>query len=260
MTASVTAMLAAAPQLRELYAGVVCNSAEAVELLESRPPFAPIRLLVLEGSWYDNGALPPPALVAALADARLHPELAGLTLSEVDLRAPGAIDPVANASVARPGLSHLAFHGCMLSPDAAPALARALRDGAVKHLEFVGRNKPFFGFDGALTLRAGLLATRTLTSLTLWGLDEAAAPALSVLLMSTCGHRSLRKLTLNHTRIVDENNGALLGGLVGANAPALTELSVEHMPPGRGWSASAVRSTAPQHPPACAGYPQQPRS
>ena len=233
------AVLAAGPQLRELRADVVCDTALAVQLLERRPPLERVclRSLTLPGVEYlrNRGhALPPglmvlpPAFTAALADARLQPCLTRLLLVDINFDAPGAADALADAVVARPRLSCLILSNCALSPATAPALARVLRGGALTHVRFSGRSHTvFLDAAGALTLGEALRASSTLTSLTLAELPPLTAPIVTALLGALEGHRSLSKLRFCYaTQPAHAGIGAALAALVAADAPALEELSV----------------------------------
>ena len=215
-------LLAAGPQLRELHAAVKCELADATGLLEGQPPFAPLRLRSLDLQRVD-GALPP-AVVLALADARLQPGMSRFVLTTADMRAPGAFDAVANAVVARRRLSYLRLNECQLSPAVTPALARALRDGALTGLEFTSCEGQFAG---EATLCEALRASSTLTSLVLEALPTMAAAVVAALLGALAAHRSLRRLHLSFTPLeMDAAASAALGALVAADAPALTELDV----------------------------------
>ena len=191
-----TALLAAAPQLRELHANIDCNTlseAVAVGLLAGHPPFASLRLHAFTLCGYDAeaGRAPLPSAVAlALADARLQPNLADLQLINVNLRTALGVDAVADAIVARRRLTHLSLVDCDLPRAAAPALARTLRGGALAHLELRGTQTPFLNAaGGAVRLGDALRATSTLTSLVLRVLEEPAA-SLTPILRSLVGHRS----------------------------------------------------------------------
>ena len=221
--ASVTALLAAAPQLRELHCGVACMPAESVALLQGWPPFAPLRLRELELALLGPHGELFPAL--ALADARLQPGLASLRLSGADLRPPGRCDVLADAVVARCRLRHLFFLVCYFSPDATPALVRMLHRGALTSLEFHACDATLL--DAAVTpvVRDTLCVNSTVTSLSLRHLYGDVVPVVLSLLGSLVGHRSLSTLNLERTMLLN-NAGAALAALVAADAPALTELNV----------------------------------
>ena len=227
----VTAMVAAAPQLRELHAAIMCESDAtdaAAALLEGRAPFAPLRLqeLVLNGHEARPNAVLPSAVALALADARLQPDLTSVRLSSVNLRAALEFDALADAVVARPRLTKLIFEGCELPHAAAPVLARALRGSALAHLELDSVTSFLDVAGGAALLGDALHATSTLTVLVLRQLIEPAA-SLTPILRSLVGHRSLRVLDLGGTSLGDATAAAALAALLAADAPALTELVLE---------------------------------
>ena len=196
----VRALLAAAPQLRELHGRAMCLAEEGLELLQCRPPFGPLQLSALI---FGGGAALPPALTLALADARLQPGMTRLALALTDLSAPGALDPLADAVVARRGIAHLSLYSCKLT-HAAPALARVLRDGALTDLQFYGGPAAtFLDIGGSAVFGSALRDNSTLAVLALWSLPVAAAPVVVALLGSLVGHRSLRKLDLSATRLDD---------------------------------------------------------
>ena len=218
-------LLAAAPQLRELHAGVHCQLADAVSLLESRPPFAPLRLQSL--LIRELGALPPD-LAVALADARLQPCMARMVLCEADFGAlPLSLDAVVNVFVARPRLCSLCLTYCALPPAAVPALVRVLRDGGITELQICAPELPFLDVASAAVLAHALRACMTLTSLDLTDMSEEAAPVLIMLLGALVGHRSLASLDLNCSDL--KHSPAVVAAVVAllvADAPALTHLNV----------------------------------
>ena len=224
----VTALLGAAPRLRALHAGVHTRLLrDAVGLLEGRAPFAPLRLRTLDLDADRDGALPT-SLTLALANDHLQPGLVHLTLTRVDFRAQGRLDAVVDAVVARQRLSQLTFDRCALSRLAVPALARALRDGALTALAFCFGTLPLLDDDHDRAVLCGSLhASGTLTSLTLHWVPRLAAPVVAALLGALVGHRSLQVLSFCGTRLEGAHAaGAALGALLNADAPALRELDV----------------------------------
>ena len=222
------ALLAAAPQLRELHADVECEVAEVVGLLEGHPPFAPLRVRELFIAGQEDGDVAPlltlpPALLRALVDARLQPSLSLLMLHQVDMRAPGVMDALADAVVARRHLFYLSL-SAWLSPAAVPALARAVRDGALTGLMLGRATLRFLDAAGAAALGDALRANGLLTTLALFGLPQLESPVVAALLGALAGHRSLRVLTLSHMQL--EELAAALAALLGADAPALTTLNL----------------------------------
>ena len=222
----VTDILTAAPQLRELHTVVTCGSTHCVHLLERRPPYGPVRLAGL-GIMGHYSALPP-ALILALPDASLQPSLSRLSLNHAFLHLPGALDAIADAVVARGALTHLCFHSCLFPPSPAPALAHALRDGALTELKIsaddVQQHQPFpFDLAGAALLGDALRASRALDSLALWHMP---ARVVAALIHTLVGHGSLSKLGLSCSHLADAAVGAALTVLLAADAPALLELKL----------------------------------
>ena len=225
---ALAALLAAAPQLRVCHADVYCDLAGAVALFEARALFAPLRIHALDLRGAD-GTLPPD-LALALADARLQPDLAHVDLHFADLRAPAAFDAVADAVVARQRLCQLRLFDCRLSPAVAPALARALRGGALTELDIFKCNGQFVDESSAAVLCDALRADSTLTSLRLHDCNAPplAAPAVAAILGGLVAHRSLRVLNLSFTRLeMDAAACAALGALIAADAPALAQLYMQ---------------------------------
>ena len=219
-------LLDAEPQLRELHATVDCNLAEAVGVLESHPPLAPLHLQSLLIRVAHAAALPP-ALITALEDGRLHPCMKRLVLCVAEFHTPGALDAVANVFVARPRLCSLCLTYCALSPAAAPALARVLREGAITELKICCPELPFLDVASAAVLADALRACTTRTSLGLSDVPDQAAPVLTTLLSALEGHHCLASLDLNCTRL--EHAPAVvtvLVALLAADAQALTKLNV----------------------------------
>jgi hypothetical protein len=138
-----------------------------------------------------------------------------------------ALDAVVDAALALQ-LQAVSFWQCRLAPASAPALARLLGGSALMMLECLATN--LLDAPAAAVLAAALRANATLTSLSLadvgvWR-DAAAAAAL---LGALTGHASLRTLFLHANGVEDTHLAAaatLLGVLIAANAPALTELDV----------------------------------
>ena len=149
-----------------------------------------------------------------------------------DLHLPGALDAIANAVVARGALTHLCFYSCLFPPSPAPALARALRDGALTELQIVFEYgfifQPSFSLDmaGAALLGEALHVNQTLESLVLCDMPALAAPAVAVLIRSLVGHGKLRKLDLSASHLADVATTTALTALLVADAPALLELEL----------------------------------
>ena len=176
-----------------------CPLAEAVGLLEGHPPFAPLRLrtlaLLTEADTVALQPALPPALSRTLAEGCVQPSLASLILHQMDMRAPGALDSLVDAVVARPQVTSLGLAGA-LSPAAVPSLA----------------------------LGDAVRASGVFNSLTLLALPPLEAAAVAALLGALAGHPSLRALSLNRTPL--EEPAAALTALLVADAPALKKLEL----------------------------------
>ncbi len=157
-------MLCAAPQLRTLEADVLCaNTAEAQRALRNEPPFGPLRvrklLLIARAATAD-------AVIALAADLATHASLAGVSLQHLSLGAPGALDAVVDAALAR-RLSSVGLHDdCDLSPASAPALARLLSGDTLMELCIQGGPR-LLDEPAAALLANALRANTSLTALTL---------------------------------------------------------------------------------------------
>ena len=204
-----------------------CPLAEAVGLLEGHPPFAPLRLRTLarvtEAATVALQPALPPALSRTLAEGCVQPSLASLILHQMDMRAPGALDSLVDAVVARPQVTSLGLAGA-LSPAAVPSLARALRDGALRVLLLAGVTLPFLDAAGGTALGDAVRASGVFNSLTLLALPPLEAAAVAALLGALAGHPSLRALSLNRTPL--EEPAAALTALLVADAPALKKLEL----------------------------------
>ena len=221
-----TALLAAAPRLRELHANMECESVDVLRLLARHAPFGPLRLreLFLIGDAPDVAL--SPAVTQALADASLQPKLKDLTLLQMDLRGPGALDAFVDV-IARRRLHLFAVYFCALLPEAAPTLAGALRDGALRTLVLGAGAETLLDAAGAAVLGDALRASATITSFGLYEL-QLGAPGFAAVLAPLAGHRSLCVLKLRRVRMADgAAAGAALAALLAADAPALTTLHVQ---------------------------------
>jgi hypothetical protein len=226
----VTAPLTAAPRVCVVEADVVASYEDARRLLRREPPFGPLRMKTLCVTHVDDGDVPGLA-----ADLSTHDGLTALELDGAQLDAPGALDALVDAALAR-RLRSLLIEGCVLSAASAPALARLLSGNALLQLTLsCSEAEP-------VDVPAAVLgnALRTNTSLTALALhhtqllhhDDAAA----TLLRSLTAHPSLQTLDLswntNPEGPVDPallEHGAVaaaLGALVAANAPALQTLDL----------------------------------
>jgi hypothetical protein len=228
------ALLAAAPTLQVVEADVLCDCATARRLLRNEPPFGLLRLrgLFMEIVDEDEEA---DRTFPALAELVAHP-LTRLELSSgIDAPlTPDKLGVVADAAHAL-RLSHLHFGDCVLSPAAAPALARMLCSAALTEFnisnEVYEADEAMFDVPAAALLSNTLRANRTLRSfklrdVLLWDVVHAAV----LLLGALTGHASIRTLELPYNRVTTDAaavaGGFALGLLVAADAPALEELDL----------------------------------
>ena len=142
------------------------------------------------------------------------------------------MEVLAEAVCARPRLTALELVECRLTPEALPPLVRALQHGSLTALELVGTDlEPLLLADGgAPALSRALRECRTLTTLRVAELEYygLSAAAVAAILGALVGHRSLAKLELSSSMLRDHMaTGAALARLLRANAPALTELSLD---------------------------------
>jgi hypothetical protein len=226
------ALLRAAPALRVLEADVHCGSvADARRTLHAEGLLAPLRVRGLRVH-----ALIPAAeadVLALATDVASHAWVQELCLVGV-VHTPAALDAVVHAAAQR-RLASLYFVDCRLTPACAPALARLLSGGGALRELLVWECGTVAVLDapGAALLADALRASTTLTWLHLGAVgvwrDAAVAAAL---LGALTAHASLRTLSLSDNSAHDDAGcvaaGALLRALLAANAPALTELDIEH--------------------------------
>jgi hypothetical protein len=233
--AEVEALLRAAPGLRACHAAVRTDEvAVARSMLRAEPPFAALRLELLTVGGGDTNAdgdivINADAVLALAADLTVCPFIRQLVLWDAALHAPVALDALVDAALAcRLHTLRLIGHG--LRATSAPALARLLGGGALAELEVLGAHDLFLDAPAAEVLANALRACSTLTALrlgdmNLWQTPGTAAAVLGAL----TGHSSLRTLDLSYHLVYGADSataGAAFGALVGANAPALTELDL----------------------------------
>jgi hypothetical protein len=238
-------MLRIAPAM-QLHADVLeCGHHVGQRLLLGRPPWDRLRVQQLNLHWKDtdNIAERDAVLVTGLPSLG-HLEICG---SDRENLGPWGdfvpfqqqeMDVIADAVLAR-GVTKLTLHACVPTPSAAPALARLLSSDTMTELTLDIRDTYYFDVSGvrmltrasAELLASALRANSTLQRLALRKMllfdDTDAAVAL---LRGLVGHASLRRLDLscNTTDHADAATiGAALGEIVGANAPALHELSLD---------------------------------
>jgi hypothetical protein len=226
----VKALLREAPYLSAWHAAVcIADPAVAHAMLRNEPPFTALRLhrlRLLCPAQFTGAEAAVRVLAADLAACSYIQEL---VLTGAVLDTPVTLDALVTPSLAA-RLKTLRLEQCRLFPASAPAVARLLRGGSLQRLEIEGGGDPFLDGTAAEMLGNALRACSTLTSFTLrcaslWHMSGAATALLGAL----TGHASLRTLDLSHNWQYATHptvTGAALGALVGANAPALTELDV----------------------------------
>jgi hypothetical protein len=225
-------LLRAAPQLRVLEADAFCVAAHAHQVLRNEPPFGPLRVQHLEAYHGENAD----AIIALAADMAAHEWLAGVSLHDVPLGAPDALDAVVDAALER-RLSAVTFRFCEISPASAPALSRLLAGNALAEL-CIMTDFRYLLLDApaAVLLANALRANTTLTSLSLvgglWNDDAAAAELLRALtahprlrLLDVSGHRPPYAGFDGSQEADLPEAGAALSALL-ANAPALQTLDI----------------------------------
>jgi hypothetical protein len=223
-----SALLGAAPLLHVLATDLACNGTDvqaARRALRNEAPFGPLRVRQLCATLEEEEA----GVVALAADVAAHASLSEMTMQRVPLTSAAALDAVVDAALAR-RLRSVSFWQCQLSPASTPALARLLGGDALTTLK-LEVSAMRFGAPTAAALSAALRANSTLTSLTLAyaGVFHDAAAA-ATLLGALTGHVNVQTLGLRGNRVADDADqaavGALVGALVAANAPALTQLEL----------------------------------
>jgi SAM-dependent methyltransferase len=227
----VEALLAAAPLLRVFAVDLderACIGEHILatrRMLRNEAPFGPLRVRRLYIFLYH---VDEAGVVAFAGDLAAHASLNALFLHNAPLNMAAALDAVVDAALLARHLVCVTLLHCHLSPASAPALARLLGGNALATLTL--DSSDFLDAPAAALLAAALLANVTLTSLTLTTVgvfDDAAAAA--SLLGALTSHASLRELSVRSNSVEPADQavaGALLGALVAANAPALTQLEV----------------------------------
>jgi hypothetical protein len=227
--AQAEALLRAAPRLDVFTNDAFCDSTDvqaARGALRNEAPFGPLRVVHLIAQL--DGGVDEAGVIAFAADAAAHASVCALEVRYARLDTPAAVDAIVDAALAR-RMHTVVLERCNLSPASALALARLLGSGALTTLTCMSIGD-LLDEPAATALAAALRANATLTSLTLGNAgvfkDVAAA---AELLGALTGHASLGVLCLrwNHPATAHQAAaGVLLGALVAANAPALTQLDV----------------------------------
>jgi hypothetical protein len=219
---AVSAYLAAAPRLRDVFCDLSCIMGEASAFVEASAEFPLLRVRNLT-LVFMVGEVLPPAVVVALLDARFQPSLTNLLFSGADFGELSAFNVVADAVCARQNLRELFMMKCKLTTASMPALVRAMSCGALTRLALVDIDWAFLDAPGAAALSSAIRANGKLQGLHLWHQKRAACmPGLPALVGALVGLRSLTRLSL--CRILSEDNiatGAALAALLLADTWAL---------------------------------------
>jgi hypothetical protein len=222
-------LLQAAPQLTACDAEVLGNLFlkntvdDARRMLRNEPPFQPLRLRSLGVDFDTDTGDDDTSVLALAADIASHASLMLVELGSVPLTTPAALNAVVDAALARQ-LVCVRFYHCRLSPASAPALVRLLGSGALTEL-FIYQGEALLDGTSAVLFGDALRANNTITHLRINADVWHDANAAALLLGALTGHSSLSTLDLSQNNGL-EVQGAALGALVAANAPALTELDV----------------------------------
>ena len=228
------ALLRAAPRLTRFDADVTCDDARnACEMLRCEGAWAPLRVRTLVFYAPDGAALD--AMEALGAAAQAHSSLEAIEFLGSPQHEPpvrSALAPLLNA-LATPLLGdsaraplRLLFRFCAFPDGVLRALALLMRNGRVADLTIIAPepdDAPFAPLpDGGAALCDALRDCTALTSLELSGCRVVLPDVLPAL----TGHAALQRLRLAGSVGAVADAGAVLGALLGANAPALTHLVV----------------------------------
>jgi hypothetical protein len=156
------------------------------------------------------------------ADVVAHPWLTELGIFSIRLNAPGALDAVVDAALARQ-LTGLALVSRGLSPASAPALARLLGSASLVSLLISGGHDQLLDAAAAVTLGAALRESRSPLCLSLESVLFWHNPGAARELLRALAHRRLSYLRLSSNRAHHAQRaaaGAALGEFVAA-APTL---------------------------------------
>ncbi len=196
-------------------------------MLRNEPPFGPLRVRQLSVSAIVRTA---DAVLALAADLAAHASLTSVWLYNAPLDAPGALDAVVDAALAR-RLSSVWLSNCNLWPASAPALARLLGSDTLTELYINKSFEQLLDEPAATLLVNALRANTTLTALSLaaaqlWHNAAAAAELLGVL----TAHPWLRLLDLScnnpYVGVHAADVHDALAALLRANTPALQTLNI----------------------------------
>jgi hypothetical protein len=215
------AVLAAAPRLQALNAGVGGSCTELLPCLRNDPPYGPLRVshLVVTESGQAADEL---ALAAAVA---AHESLKTLRLMHLQLAR--GVNALVNAAAER-RVAQLSIHHCSLDAESARVLARLLQRGSLTKLSVFCIGFPD-AEESTPVLCAALRACHALTSLGVWlsPPDDATRHTVTELLDAAASLPALSELSLTSSRAQDTTAfGQALGGLLSANLPSLRTLRV----------------------------------
>jgi bacterioferritin-associated ferredoxin len=228
-TATLKALLQAAPALRELRAHVTCDSVpDALRMLRNEPPFGPLRIDKLKVEC-DAASHTPDAMHELAAAVATHASLHGLSISDAPLGVLAALHALADALLAHSALRHLTLERCNLGPLCAPALARIAGGGSPLWTFRLEQAQPLLDTHAAVLLQNALRTNSTLLGLGITDSAIWANPLAAVVLVNAVAdHPSLQSLSFTMSWECADNAlvGAALGSLIAANAPALQHLDV----------------------------------
>ena len=223
-------LLQAAPLLTVLECDVECTPAEAVRLLCTEPPFAPLRCqdILVQRVDDDEPEADVPALAAALAS---HEPLSGASLVNIPLPTFALLDSFVSAAI-QLQLRRIFLFECDLAPQSLPSLTRLLTAGAVEDLSIVANTTPIFVGETVgpfcAALRASQLSTVNLGDNDMWeSLDDAA-----LVIAALTGHPTIKRLDLSENFAGNPAArlaaGTMLASLVAGTGSVLEHLDVSY--------------------------------
>jgi hypothetical protein len=234
---SVQALLQDAPALRSLRAYITCDDAEDMtRMLRRVPPFEPLLVEALEA--FTTGVDGVLDVGAFVADVAASASLTSLALDNVLLTDPAHMGTLVDAAITRRMTTLRLQNSGALNNACLPALARLLREGALTTLTIIDDTDTAADLDdvpAATALGAALRANATLTHFTLHQPSIMSTPAAAApIFAALAGHPSLTYLDVSSCLVFAEDEdgalkaaaGAVIGAIVAANAPALTELNI----------------------------------
>jgi hypothetical protein len=217
------AVLAAAPRLQALNAGVSGRCAELLPILRNDPPYGPLRATQLRVLAGREDAADVLALAAAVA---AHESLKELNLEGIH-SAPGLNALVDAAAVRR--VTGLQITECDLDAESVAALARLLQRGSLTKLCVACVGFPHSQEESWPVLCAALRECRTLTHLDVDvnPFNGATRRTVADLLDAAAAMPALSELDLNSSSLSDKAAfGHAFGALLAADPPSLHTLNV----------------------------------